>query len=608
MNGEILFVFGVLAAAIALFVSDKLRLDVVAVLVILALALGGVLTPREAVSGFGEPVVLLIAGLFIVGEGLFHTGIAFTMGDYIVKLAGRREDGLIVVLMLAVAGLSAFMSSTGAVAIFIPVAVRLATKSGLAPGRLLMPLATGALIGGMLTLIGTPPNLVASAQLTKAGLEPFGFFEFTPIGLLILIAAILYMVFIGRRLLPASDAKDTEARDRRTLADLAQAYGVDGHMVRLRLDAGSPLIGQTVVQAGLRTRFGVTVFGMERHGRFGTKVLPVLSKTVFESGDILYAVDSAGQAANMQANGLAVATEFDGRQYTLIARELGLADVLLTPTSRLTGHTLTESRFRETYDLGVLAIARKGEPVAGNFAEETLAFGDALLVGGDWERIRTLRSLNKDFMLLSLPEEIHEITPGRDRAGLALLVIAVMLGIMTFKLLPTVVTVLMAAVAMVLLGCVPVRNIYRAINWESLVLIAGMLPMAKALEKTGGLTLIVDSLMALIGNGSPVLAMVALFVLTSVFSQVISNTATTVLIAPVALGVAQLMGVAPEPLMMTVALSASTAFATPVASPVNTLVLGPGQYRFLDFVKVGLPLQVLVMAVTLLAVPVLFPF
>lgn len=608
MSGETLYVFGVLAVSIGLFVSDKVRLDIVAVLVILALAISGILTPKEALSGFGDPVVVLIAALFIVGEGLFYTGIAFTMGDLIVKVAGNREMGLIVVLMVAVGSLSAFMSSTGAVAIFIPVAVRLAIKAGLAPARFLMPMAIGSLIGGMLTLIGTPPNLIVSGQLVKAGLAPFAFFDFTPIGLAILATAIVYMLTIGRHLLPASKPSDAIRRDRRTLADLTSSYGTDSHMVRITVRPGSPLIGQTVVQAALRTKYGITVFAFERHGQLQTQVRPIHASTHFAVGDILYAVDSATAAPALATDQNVEIMDFNGEQLNVAARDVGLADILLLPNSALLGQTLASSRFRQTYDLSVLAVARKGLPMEGSFANAPLDFGDALLVSGSWKQIRALRSQHKDFVVLSLPEELDEQALGRDQAPLALLVVAAMLALMAFKIVPTVMAALLAAIAMVLLRCVPANRIYKAINWQSLVLIAGMLPMATALEKTGGLKLMVDTMMGLVGQGSPLLVMAALFLLTSALSQVISNTATTVLIAPVAFGVANLMGVAPQPLLMAVALSASSAFATPVASPVNTLVLGPGKYKFSDFVKVGLPLQVLVMVVTLLVVPVFFPF
>lgn len=608
MSGETIYVFCVLITSIGLFISDKIRLDLVAIMVILALSLGGILTPREAVSGFGAPVVLLIAALFIVGEGLFYTGIAFTIGDLIVRVAGNRETGLIVVLMLAVGGLSAFMSSTGAVAVFIPVAVRLATKAELSPSRLLMPMSIGALIGGMLTLIGTPPNLIASEQLEKAGLAPFGFFEFTPIGLAIMAAAIIYVLVIGRHLLPDSTRANAQRRDRRTLADLAASYKIDDHMISVTVQAGSPMIGQTVVQACLRTQYGITVFGLERKGKRHSKVLPVLSDTVFAEGDILFAVDSDNGAAALASGQHVDVIAFDGAAHDFAARDLGLADILLPPNTSLNGQTLTQSRFRQTYDLSVLSIAHKGIPLEGNFAIEPLSFGDTLLVCGSWEQIRALRTQRKDFIVLSFPEEIDENAIGRDRAPLAMLVVTGMLGLMAFKLIPTVMAALLAALAMVLLRCVPVGRIYKAVNWQSLVLIAGMLPMATALEKTGGLALMVDTMMGLVGNGSPVMAMAALFLLTSILSQVISNTATTVLIVPVAFGIAELMGVAPQPLLMTVALSASSAFATPVASPVNTLVLGPGKYRFSDFVKVGLPLQVLVMALTVIVVPLIFPF
>ena len=534
---DIIYVFSVLAVAIVLFISDRIRLDVVAVLVILALSLGGILTPREAVSGFGEPIVLMIAALFIVGEGMFHTGIAFSIGDIIVRIAGKRETGLILVLMLAVAGLSAFMSSTGAVAIFIPVAVRLATKAGLSPGRLLMPMAFGALIGGMLTLIGTPPNLVASAQLAKAGLEPFGFFEFTPIGLIILAVAMGYMVLIGRHILPKSEIKQSEGTERRTLMGMAETYGIADHLICIHIDHGSPLIGQTIAKAALRTKYGVTVFGVERHSHLHKTVKPAMVQTVFRDGDILFAVDSNRRTEPLANEQSVTVSQLDDRHRNLMARELGLADVLLTPHSGLIGHTLKEIDFRKAYNLGILSILRKGEPIVKNFADVSLEFGDTILLGGSWERIHALQNRKKDFLVMSLPEEMAENAPGRDRASIAIAIIAIMLGVMTFKLAPTVITVLSAALAMVMLKCVPFKKLYKSINWESLVLIAGMLPMAKALDKTGGLELIVDQIMLLIGDSSPILAMITLFVITSVFSQVISNTATTVLIAPVALAI-----------------------------------------------------------------------
>ncbi|MBB4287549.1 SLC13 family permease [Roseospira goensis] len=611
MTPEIVTVFAILAATIVLFVSDRIRLDVVAVLAVLALALTGLVTPQQAVAGFGATVVVLIGGLFVVGEGLFRTGVAFRVGDWLVDTAGTGEVRLLVLLMAVVAGLSAVMSSTGAVAIFIPVALRLAVKAGLAPGRLMMPLSLASLIGGMLTLIGTPPNLVVATQLQRAGYEPFGFFDFTGPGLVVLTLGLAYMLTVGRRLLPGRGTANPDRGSRRTLAALAEQYGIAGKLVRLRLTTGSSLVGQTVAEAALRTRHGITVLGFEAPGRLGDGAAPALAQSRFRAGQVLYAVHSADDAAGLAAIAGALGLEplpLEGRDHRVMARDIGLADVLLTPESGLIGKTLKDTRFRHRHGLGVLAVKHKGRVVPGNFATRRLRFGDALLVGGGWKEIAALREARHDFLVLRLPEELDEIAEAPEKAPHALVITLLMLGLITFEVVPTVMAVLGAAVAMVLSGAVSGAGVYRAVNWQSLVLIAGMLPMATALESTGAMDLIVTGLVDSLGAVGPTALLAGLVVLTSVFSQVISNTATTVLVAPMAIGAAETLGVSPYPLLMGVAIAASTAFSTPVASPVNTLVLGPGAYRFNDFLKVGVPLQVLVILLAILIVPLFFPF
>ncbi len=607
MTGDILFVFVLLLITIILFLSDRLRLDVVAIMVILTLMLSGLLTPREALAGFSDPVVLLIASLFVVGEGLFRTGIAYQLGNWMLGVAGTGETRLLVLLMMVVAGLSAFMSSTGAVAIFIPVALNLATKARIAPSQLLMPMAFASLIGGMLTLIGTPPNLIVSTQLSKQGLEPFSFFSFTPIGFLILLVGIVYIIFIGRRWLPAETGEQGLVPDRLSLRELVEAYGLTGQFHRLQLAPTSSLPGKTLGQALLRTRFGVTVLGVERQNRGASAVMPVVLQTTFQSGDTLYLVGNETQVLNLVDSEQLKPLPLEEQQFSMIAQALGLAEVLLTPRSKLIGHTLAEARFRVRYGLSVLGILRRGELLKDDLIQTPLAFGDSLLMGGGWRQIDLLQQQQQNFLVLNLPREMDEVAPARSKSTWALGIVLAMLGLMAFNLVPSVTAVLLAALAMVLTGCTKMEEVYAAINWQSLVLIAGMLPMATALEKTGGLALLINGLVASLGKLGPLALIAGLFVLTSVFSQFISNTATTVLLAPIAVGAAEIIDISPYPLLMTVALAASTAFATPVASPVNTLVLGPGGYRFNDFVKVGVPLQLLAMVVTLVAVPLLFP-
>ena len=603
MSGDMLFVFGLLLVTVILFVSDRVRLDVVAMSVILVLMLSGLLTPGEALAGFGDPVVLLIAGLFVVGEALYRTGVAFAVGDWLMRVAGTNELRLLVMLMLVVAGLSAFMSSTGAVAIFIPIVLSLAARAGISPSRLLLPIALASLMGGMLTLIGTPPNLVVSIQLEREGLDPFSFFSFTPIGLLVLAVGIGYMLVVGRHFLPAGVTEDKRKRTRRSLRDLAETYGISGQLRRLYLGADSPLMGSSIEQAMLLTRYQVMVAGIERKGL----LTPALSNTRLESGDTLLVVGKDNDLISLRSGERLVEVPLDEYHFQTVTKELGLAEVLLTPESKLIGHSLIKANFREHHDLTVLGVLRMGKPLEGEFARTRLAFGDALLVAGGWRDINRLQEGHEDFLVLNLPKEMDEIAPNRGKATHALLILAAMLVLMAFNFVPSVTAVLLAALAMVVVGCVSMNNAYHSLNAQSLVLIAGMLPMATALEKTGGIDLIASGLVTSLGDFGPFALMAGLFILTSVFSQFISNTATTVLVAPIAVVAAEGLDVSVYPILMTVAIAASTAFATPVASPVNTLVLGPGGYRFNDFVKVGVPLQILAMIVTLVAVPLLFP-
>jgi di/tricarboxylate transporter len=609
MTGDMLLVFALLLATIALFISDRLRMDVVAIILIIALMLTGLLSPAEALAGFGDPLVILIAALFVVGDGLFRTGVAFSVGNWLMGMAGTSELRLLVLLMLVVAVLSAFMSNTGAVAIFIPVALNLASRAGIAPSRLLLPMAYAGSIGGMLTLIGTPPNLVVTTELSRAGLEPFNFFSFTPIGLLILAMAIIFILTLGAVLLP-SEARESggQTPDRLSLFDLVQAYGIDDRFHMLKLGPDSPLIGTTVGQALLRTRFGVTVIALERNVRGKPIAVPVMIDADYRSGDVLFMTGSeAAVAALIESVAGLRRIPIEERHLATVKEEVGLAEVLLAPRSELNGHTIREVRFREDYGLSVLGILRKGRPLREDLLDTRLEFGDSLLVGGGWRQIEPLQRNLNNFIVLTLPREMDEVAPYRERAPWALGIVAIMLVLMTFSLVPTVTAVLLAGLAMVLARCVTMEEAYKAVNWQSVVLIAGMLPMATALDKTGALKLIVDGLVDTLGDLGPIALMGGLFLLTTVLSQFISNTATAVLVAPIALGAATGLGVSPYPLLMTVALGASTAFSTPMASPVNTLVIGPGGYKFVDFLKLGIPLQLLAMAITLICVPLLFP-
>jgi len=625
MTPQILLVYGILLAAIVLFVSERLRLDVVALLALLALSITGILTPDEALAGFADPVVIMIAALFVVGDGLFQTGVAQAMGRLPARLAGDSEVRLLVVIMILVAVLSGFMSSTGTVAVMLPVVMGLAWGRDISPSKLLIPLSVASLLGGMLTLIGTAPNIVVSNHLEAMGREPFGLFTFTPIGIVMVVIGIAFMAVFGRRLLPdrPSPGKPARLEDTPSIDEMAESWELRPQLFRIRLTEACPFAGCTLADADLPGTLGLTVLEIQeeatdappprtprlRPGRAerGPEAVPAVADTVLEVDHTLLVQGSADGVARLVGRGHAVLLE-EGVEGDPTGVETGIAEVLLTPRSRLLGRTLKELRFRDRYELSVAGIKRLGEPLEGDIRDTELRFGDMLLVQGPWTKIRLLQGERRDFVVAMAPREMGSALQPLDRAPAAVAIMVGMMILLTLGILPTVTAILVAAVAMVLAGCVTVQDAYRSVNWESVVLIAGILPMATALEKTGGMQLIVDALGQQMEGAGPLVLLVVLFVLTSALSQVISNTATAVLLAPIAFQLALGIGAAPEPFMMTIAVAASTAFATPVASPVNTLVLGPGGYRFGDFFKVGVALQFLVLIASILVIPFFFPF
>jgi len=613
MNTELLIVSAILLVTIALFLSDRFRLDLVALLAVLGLMLTGVLTTEEALAGFSNSTVLIIAGLFVVGAGLLRTGVADAIRSRIGQVAGTDKTKLLVTLMLTVAVLSAFMSSTGTTAIFLPVAVSLAWSAKISPSRLLIPMAFASLIGGMLTLIGTPPNIVVSAYLAEQGMEPFGFFSFTPVGLVMLVIAVFFMVLIGRRLLtpraPSSSPTAQDA-DAPTLDEMAASYGLTENIYRLRVRRGSPLDGKTLAEIDLPGRYDVQVLETQSwppNRDLPTDPKPVEPDTYIVEHDILRVeghIEDVARLTREQSLGIRPQEELGGR---FVSKELGLVEVIIAQRSRLIGRTLIDMRFRDKYKVTVLAIMRRGEPIQNNLGTTKLRFGDTMLVEGTWDNISLLTNERRNFLVAGQPREMLDARKATSKAPYAIAIMAIMMLLMTFQVVPAVTAVLLAAVAMVLSGCLTMEDAYNSMNWESIVLIAAMIPMATALDKTGGVDAISAALIDSLGSSGPLVLMAGLFILTSVLSQVISNTATTVLIAPIAFQSAISLGVSPYTFMMTVAIAASTAFATPIASPVNTLVLGPGNYRFSDFSKVGIPLQILILAATLIVVPLMFP-
>lgn len=591
-------VLTVLVACTALFVSELLPLEVVALGVVLALMLGGVLTPAEALAGFGEPVVITVGALFVVGAAIVHTGLASGVAVRLGRLGRGSEARLVALVMSTAAVLSAFMSSTGTVAVLLPAVLELSRRGGVAPARLLMPLAMGSLLGGMLTLIGTPPNLIVSRVLTERGGAPLSFFAFTPPGALILLVSVVWMSLLGRRLLPQGQVLPGDDGAQGTAALLP------GRVVRLRVRADGPAAGRTVSEVLPRSRTGVTVLALRREGGPWpwSGLQPVGPHTPLGAGDLAVVHGEPADVARLvEAGGLAPAADEGAHEPESPGAEApGLAEVLLTPRSRLIGRTLAELRFRDQFGLNVLAILRQGAPVRGALAELPLAFGDGLLLHGPRARIALLAAARRDLVVLG-----EDLLPGDRARGAwrAALIVGLMLLLMATSLVPVVAAALLAALALVLARCLTLEEAYRGMSWSSLVLIAGLLPLAQALQRTGLAAQAVEGLVTVLGPLGPLGVLGGLFLVTSLLSQVISNTATTVVVAPIAFQAAQSLQLSPRAALLAVALAASTAFSTPVASPVNTLVLAPGGYRFRDYLRAGIPLQLLALLCALLVLP-----
>jgi di/tricarboxylate transporter len=607
MSYDLMIVLGLLAAAVTMFALNKPRMDAVALIMMAVLPLTGVVTMSEALAGFSDPNIVLIAALFVIGEGLARTGVARRLGDWLVATAGSSETRMIALLMLVVGTLGSVMSSTGVVAIFIPIVLRIAQNTGAAPGRLMMPLSVAALLSGMITLVATAPNLVVNSELVRRGSEGFHFFSFTPFGVPLLALGIGYMLF-ARRWLRGQDAP-TLAASTPSLRDWIEEYRLASREHRVRVTERSPLAGRTLEELRLRDTSGAHILAIERSRTFGSRIIRPTADTEIQTGDVLL-VDLFAPDADIDALrqrlGLA-AVSLTGAYFADLSQHIGMSEVMLPANSALAGKSLLEAEFRTRYRLTVVGL-RRGQVVFGQgLRSETLKIGDILLVVGFWRDIERLQAERADLVVLNLPAERKEVLPAARRAPEALVCLALVVGLMVSGVVPNVQAALIGCLLMGLLGCIDLNSAYRAIHWPSLVLIVGMLPFSIALQKTGGVDLAADALIGVIGGAGPYVVLGSIFAITALLGLFISNTATAVLMAPVALGIAEELQASPYPFAMIVALAASTAFMTPISSPVNTLVVGPGNYRFADFVCVGAPFAVIVMIICVLLVPWLLP-
>lgn len=593
MTADNWLVLAILAAAVVLFTTDRLRVDVVALLVLASLVLTGLLTPAEAFSGFASPAVVTVWAVFIISGGLFYSGVADRLARAMLRLAGTSALRLLIVLMITVGVMSAFMNNIGAVAILLPAVVALSRQLHIAPSRLLMPLAFAALLGGNMTLIGTPPNILASAILQEyGGVEPFAFFDFLPMGLIVLVAGILYMVLIGRHLLP----------ERNPSGDLANEYPVREYLTEVGVGEASPLVGRSVSETRFGESYDLNVVEVRSNGR----VLGPSTEHRLAPGDVLLLEGAADEIlALSKGQDLRPIPSWSGAQWHPEdnPRDLQLAEITLAPHSQHDGHTLKELNFRARYGLSVLAMRHNGESLATHLGDVPLSFGDSLLLQGAPQKLNLLRS-DPNFLVLDTPQIEQRRT---EKATLAILVLLSVLAVVTTGWLDVSVAMLLGAVAMVIGGVLTMDEAYQAIDWQSVFLIAGMLPLGVAMETSGTARLLADQIVGLVGAWGPLAVLGGIFVLTALLTEVISNAAATVLVVPIAIDAAFGLNVNPQTFVMATVIAASTSFLMPVGHQVNVIIYGPGGYKFTDYTRVGIGLNLLILLLVLTVLPLVWP-
>ncbi len=782
MTFEIGLVLGILAISLILFVSEVIRMDLVALLVLSALAVTGLVTTSEAFAGFSNSAVITVWAMFILSEGLTRTGIADIIGRQVMRLAGRREIAMIIVIMVTAAVLSAFMNNIGVAALMLPVVVEVARRTRIPPSRLLMPLAYSTLLGGLMTQIGTPPNLLISEVMAQNGFRPFALFDFAPLGGAIMAIGVIFVAIIGRLMLPKIKADRGRHQSQRSLRNRYKLQertfllrvpmdsilvgktlsdtrigsstgliilalirfgrsetlpsrqtvlrGGDGILVQGRVDQfqelqrwsdlviereapvlksmvaakvgyaevtlaeGSPLVGELIRHAGFGSRFNIRVVGVFRRNRYrltnlayvplraGDRILvqgevdaiddldrfadfddaqrltddalleryntnermfvvrlpkysdlaeATLEKSrladvfdfrvvaifrdgklkvmprgseVLEGGDLLLI---EGQHEDLDVlrglQELEVETKVAPNLGALESERLTLMDATLDPRSSLAGRTVGELNFRERYGIELAGIWREGGPIGVDLADERLQVGDALLLLGPHDRLQLLGN-DPDFLILT---PLGQAPPDTQRAPLAaFIMLAVVLSVM-FADAPIALAAVVGGSIMVLTGCLSMEQAYRAIDWRAIFLIAGMLPLGTAMQDTGAASYLAEQVMLLLGDAGPLPVIAGLYVLTAMATMIIPTAALVVLMSPIVLSAMAEMGYAPETAMMAIAMAASASFTSPISHPANILVMGPGGYRFVDYIKVGVPLTLVVFVTVMLLLPILWP-
>ena len=606
----------ILTITIGLFVWGKYSPDVIALVSMLSLFLCGILNLSETLSGFSNPTVVMIASLFIIGEGLSQTGWTALAGKKLIELAGKSVPKLLVIITLGSGVLSGFVSNTGTVATLLPATISSAWSIGTMPSKILIPVAFGSNTGGLLTLTGTPPNIIANNALIDAGFEGFSFFEFGLIGLPLLIIAIVYFRYVGFKLLPKNKTNNKPINIDSTLHEWIEAYQIEDNYYRLRVRSVSPLINTKLSDWNLENKYRINVIRLKRRHPNRLKGTQPFIEIPENDTDLRYHDIITVKGTTEDINEIMIKfrlgllpkesakTEL---RTNLINQEVGMSEVIVTPKSRLVGREIKLQDYFKRYDIQLLATSRHKKPYLED--KITVNAGDSFIIRGPWENIEKLKDQHKNIVVVGSPEEmlkdVDELTP---KSYIALGALILMIIMLVVKVVPGAIAALISAGIVLFTGCVPFAKAYKSISWTSVVMIAAMIPMGLAIQKTGAAEMISNSLISFLGKDNPTLLLAGIFILTTTFSQFINNSATAVLMAPIVLLAASTIGISPEPLLITVAISASTAFLTPIGTTTNAMVMSSGNYKFMDYLKVGFPLLILFIITTLLLVPIIWPF
>ena len=618
-----LITLSILIIAAALFVSGKVRSDLVAICSLLALLLAQILTPAEGLSGFSNSTVIMMVGLFIVGGGIFQTGLAKMISSKMMMLAGNSQLRLFLLVMIVTGTIGSVVSNTGTVAVMMPIVVSMAAAAGTSPRRLLMPLAFASSMGGMMTLIGTPPNLIVSDTLQNAGYEPLSFFSFLPVGLVTLTVGILGLLPLTKIFLSPKEAAKKKQEKGKSLDDLVGEYGLTHNLFRVHIkDESSEAIGKTIADLNIYQKYGINVLELRRSSGQNRFVRTVNQKLAspdlqLKQGDVLYLsgepemIKKFSEDYSLRLLDNSIDEIEHSGNASMDFFDIGVAEVLFMPTSTMINRKISDIGFRSKFNVNVLGIRRRQEYILKDMASQKVLEGDVLLVQGAWSDIARMKKESDNWVVLGEPlKEAQKVTLDH-KAPIAAAILIAMIVAMAVDSIPVapVTSVLLAAVLMVVTGCVrSMEAAYKSINWQTIVLFAAMLPMSIALEKTGVSNAIADSIVGWLGGSGPRIMLAGIYAATSLMTIFISNTVTAVLMAPIALQCAMQVGISPIPFMFAVTVAASMCFASPFSTPPNALVMSAGQYSFMDYVKVGLPMQILMGIVMVIVLPMIFPF